>query len=90
MRFTWYAVFLPLLLNLTIRLFSPAINHEWPGGPLWKITAFWFVCGFPCAAVYWLVRLVRCAWQDGSATRPAPEMLEASAPDSGRIFGRLN
>jgi protein-S-isoprenylcysteine O-methyltransferase Ste14 len=90
MRFTWYAVVLPLFLNLILYFLYPAVGNEWPGGPLWKVTALWCAFGFPFAFVYWMVRLVRSAWQDGSATQTAHLVIEAGEPDNGRIFGRLN
>lgn len=90
MRFTWYAVVLPLLLNLILYFLYPANGNGWPGGPLWKLTALWVAFGTPCASVYWLVRLVGHAWQDSGAAQPAPIVSESSAPDTGRIFGQLN
>jgi hypothetical protein len=90
MKFTWYAAVLPLSLNFILYLLYPPSGHGWPGGPLWQITALWCAFGVPLTMLYWIVRLVRHAWGQGSAAQPAPPAIEYGEPDSGRIFGRLS
>ena len=83
MRFTFWAIGAPfLLVALAKLLYTPGDR----GTLLAMIAGFssiWFFVGIPCVLVYWIMRVARRAWRDGSA--PA-----ASEPESGRIFGRLS
>jgi hypothetical protein len=52
------------------------------GTPLNTAVTIWFWLGIFASVVYWIARVVRRAWREG--TPPAPTQTE-----SGRIFGRL-
>ena len=90
MKFTFWSVVVPFLIVGVGSLIAPQPIGLYPRGPVFAIGAFWFVCGVPCALLYWTVRLVRHAWGQGSPAHQAPREIEYSEPDSGRIFGRLN
>jgi hypothetical protein len=90
MTFTFWSVVVPLLLCGVGSFLAPQPIGLYPRHPIFSLGAFWFWCGVPCAVLYWIVRLVRHAWGQGSAAQPAPPSIEYSEPDSGRIFGRLS
>lgn len=83
MRFTLFAYAPSVLLFMLASLGShtPATRHD--ELLIRAAGALLFFAATFAVAVYWIVRLVRRAWRDGSA--PAP-----SEPESGRIFGRLS
>jgi hypothetical protein len=90
MRFTFFAVVLPFLLNgLEFVLRSP--GNGLPFGLLISLViTLWFWGGVVVTPLYWLVRVARRAWGDGAAA-PAPEpAINSTGPDTGRIFGNLN
>ncbi len=83
MKFSFWALGAPLLLMILDGLFQGFDTRHFHMDALGWFAGFWFVFGFPCIFLYWLVRLVRYAW-NGKPTPAAP------ADDSGRVFGRLN
>lgn len=71
MRFTFWAVGAPLLLALVSLLFAIDRSTMPIAGLLGMIWLPWVWVGSPATVVYWVVRLVRHAWRDGSSPKPA-------------------
>jgi hypothetical protein len=90
MRFTLWSVVFPFLLAGIQLQLAPHSRLGWPSGPLFFLTMVWFWCGVPCAVVYWLVRIARLAWRQGTTAPAATLEINSTEPDTGRIFGRLN
>jgi|SoimicMinimDraft_17_1059745.scaffolds.fasta_scaffold158022_1 hypothetical protein len=90
MRFTFYAVVLPLFVQGLELAFRSPDNPVPFGFGISFLIAIWFACGAACTVLYWLVRVVRYAWGNGSTAQPITRSDETSVPDTGRIFGQLN
>jgi hypothetical protein len=82
MKFTFWAIGAPLLLVLFGFLLHFDRSTAGLAGLIAVVSFFWGWIGFWATLLYWIVRLVRYAWRDKPAT-------VESAPESGRIFGRL-
>jgi hypothetical protein len=90
LKFTFYC-YLPAALILALCYVNYNYGAAVPNvGLVWLFGLFLLMAGTFVAGIYWLVRLVRHAWGNGSAAHQAPPSIEYSEPDSGRIFGRLN
>jgi len=71
MKLTFWAVGCPFLIGVAML--------AWHGGSLSYLShsrfaglfAWWFWVGVPLTLIYWLVRLVRYAWRDGTPAAPA-------------------
>ena len=97
MRLTFWAVVFPFMLAAVQWAMSSPVDGAPLGAAVAGITAIWFVCGLPVCAVYWLVRLARRAWRDGSpravpsvkADYPAPDwdMIEPERKQPARAAG---
>jgi len=74
MKFTFWAVGCPFL-GIGVLFIINGGPHAQPAYPaLAGLFAVWFWGGLPATFIYWLVRVVRHAWRDGTPqtpTRPA-------------------
>lgn len=71
MKFTFWAVGAPLLLLAASFALDSSAHPHGPTGVFGVVLFFWIIVGSPAVVFYWLVRLVRHAWRDGSASSSA-------------------
>lgn len=90
MRFTFWSVGLPSLIVLAVIIVGGVHDPTRLLGSFNGPLAIWIIVGFPLTVIYWIVRLVRHAWDQGRASAPADPEINSTGPDTGRIFGNLN
>lgn len=66
MKFTAWALGPPFLLAIYHLVVYGAAKHRGPMYPHEAITGVWVLVGFPATFLYWVVRLIRRAFSDGS------------------------
>jgi hypothetical protein len=71
MKFTFWAIGVPLLIFGLDLIVEGKPHGFFSYTTIQNLTGFWFWAGLPCTVVYWIVRVVRRSWNDGSAQPPA-------------------
>lgn len=71
MKVTFWLFFLPLLLIAAAFVVDSNPHPRGPTGVYGAVLFFWILGGAPATVIYWITRLVRRSWRDGSASSPA-------------------